>query len=168
MTDSSTPFVRNGSLWNLNTYTGRYRHFIDFIDPRYLLRSESEMLASRDLLHAYDQGDRSAPDDKLWRAQRLVQCSFAADDTVIPMPFRMCGFIPFNSLVCVGMVMPLGPLGSAFFQWANQTHNAAINFYNRPSPEPAPLADMALPYLLAVGSALSIVCLLYTSPSPRD
>ena len=150
-------FSRNGSLWNMNTYLGRYRHFIDFIDPRYLLRNEDQMFSARDLLKAYDEGDRSATDVELWNAQRLVQCSFGADGSIIPMPFRMCGFIPFNSVVCVGMILPLGPIGQGFFQWANQTHNAAINHFNRPSAEPSPVNEMAVPYALAVGSALSIV-----------
>jgi sideroflexin-5 len=157
--DGGEKFERNGSQHDLTAYGGRYRHFMDFINPKYLLRSADQMREAKALLDAYDERriDHSVADAQLWDAQSTVQSSFAADGTVIPMPFRMCGFIPFNSFMVAGMLLPLPPSAQAVFQWANQTHNAAINHFNRPSAEPASIQDMAKPYCLAIGSALGIL-----------
>ena len=83
----------------------------------------------------------------MWDAQTLVQSAVHPDTgEIIPKPFRMSGYVPFNLPVCsskfftfqplylqilVGLLVPQGTAATAFWQWTNQTHNALINYSNR-------------------------------------
>eukprot|EP00211_Chloroparvula_japonica_P007918 CAMPEP_0119139132 /NCGR_PEP_ID=MMETSP1310-20130426/26956_1 /TAXON_ID=464262 /ORGANISM="Genus nov. species nov., Strain RCC2339" /LENGTH=315 /DNA_ID=CAMNT_0007130393 /DNA_START=75 /DNA_END=1019 /DNA_ORIENTATION=+ len=153
-------FKLEGSVFDMKTYQGRYQHFMDFIHPKYLLCSSQELQHARNLIRAYKRNPASvnATDKELWDAQSKSQASFAADGTLIPVPFRMYGFIPFNVIVVAGMCNPQLSLPTVvFWHWFNQTHNAAINYYNRPSVKPAPLIEILKPYSLAVTGAMGVV-----------
>ena len=48
------------------------------------------------------------------------------------MPFRMSGFVPFGTPICVGLLLPNQTfLSTTFWQWLNQSHNAGVNYSNR-------------------------------------
>lgn len=98
---SSHPRFQLGkSKYDLNTYTGRVRHFFNLIDPRTLLVSDAELQESKALLDNYRRGILTpvVTDEQLWKAQKIVQ-SIVHPDTgeKIPMPFRMSGYVPFGT-----------------------------------------------------------------------
>jgi tricarboxylate carrier len=71
----------------------------------------------------------------------------------------MSGFVPFGIPVVVGMLIPSSSLlNTAFWQWLNQSHNACVNYCNRPisSTEDFQLQSFLKGYAVAVGSAASI------------
>jgi len=44
----------------------------------------------------------------------------------------MSGYVPFNSPILAGLLMPNPSLGQVvFWQWLNQSHNACVNYANR-------------------------------------
>ena len=93
----------------------------------------------------------------MWDAQLLVQSAIHPDTgDIIPRPFRMSGYVPFNAPILVGLLVPQGTLMTAFWQWLNQTHNALVNYSNRNAKTPVTTAQQVTGYSIAVGSALSI------------
>jgi hypothetical protein len=57
----------------------------------------------------------------MWEAQMLVQSAVHPDTgEIIPKPFRMAGYVPFNMPLLVGLLVPQGVAMTAFWQWSNQ------------------------------------------------
>lgn len=93
----------------------------------------------------------------MWDAQLLVQSAVHPDTgDIIPRPFRMSGYVPFNAPILVGLLVPQGTVMTAFWQWLNQTHNALVNYSNRNAKTPVTTAQQVTGYSIAVGSAMGI------------
>ncbi|KAM4543303.1 sideroflexin-5a isoform 1-T1 [Odontesthes bonariensis] len=153
-------FQYGKSRFNQDTFFGRFRHFLDVIDPRTLFVTERRLKECVGLLDRFKQGalPPGVTDAQLWKAQKIKQ-SIIHPDTgeKIPMPFRMSGFIPFGTPVIVGLLLPHQTLVSTiFWQWLNQSHNACVNFCNRNASKPAPASEFLQGYAGGVTSAVSI------------
>ncbi|XP_063765575.1 sideroflexin-5a isoform X2 [Eleginops maclovinus] len=153
-------FQHGKSRFDQNTFFGRFRHFLDVIDPSTLFVSEKRLQESVELLDRFKQGTLPAgvTDAQLWQAQKIKQAIIHPDTgEKILMPFRMSGFIPFGTPVVVGLLLPNQTLVSTiFWQWLNQSHNACVNYSNRNASKPAPASKFFQGYLGAVTSAVSI------------
>lgn len=69
---------------------------------------------------------------KLWRDQRIVSASIHPDTgDIIPMPFRMSGYVPFNGPISIAMMSSTSTLGLLGCNFLNQSQNAMINYFNR-------------------------------------
>mmetsp|Transcript_15651 Transcript_15651/g.33790 ORF Transcript_15651/g.33790 Transcript_15651/m.33790 type:complete len:277 (-) Transcript_15651:971-1801(-) len=112
------------------------------------------------IIQSYKQGEvHCASNENLWKARKIVDNAVHPDTgETIPPPFRMSGFVPFGTPVIVGMLLASTPGQNVFWQWVNQSHNAAINFFNANKTAPVSPADVATSYVVATGSAVS-VCL---------
>ncbi|XP_062856080.1 sideroflexin-5b isoform X2 [Trichomycterus rosablanca] len=178
------PAFRLGqSRYDQSYFLGRFRHFIDIIDPRTLFVSETHLKECIALLNDCKRGTLppGTTDQQLWEAQKVKQAIIHPDTgQKIFMPFRMSGYVPFGTPIVVGLLLPNQTLASTvFWQWLNQSHNACVNFANRNatklllkaghlfcicSPDPRPSARQAPTptfrfiqgYLGAVTSAVSI------------
>ncbi|XP_035761770.1 sideroflexin-5a [Neolamprologus brichardi] len=143
-----------------NTFFGRFRHFLDVIDPSTLFVTEKRLRECVELLDHFKQGTLplGVTDAQLWQAQKIKQAIIHPDTgEKILMPFRMSGFIPFGTPVVVGLLLPNQTLASTvFWQWLNQSHNACVNYSNRNASKPAPASKFLQGYLGAVTSAVSI------------
>lgn len=95
-------------------------------------------------------------DEQLWAAKKIKDAIIHPDTgEVIPMPFRMSGFVPFGTPVVVGLLLPNQTLVTTlFWQWLNQTHNALVNYSNRNASVPVPASSYIGGYLGAVASAM--------------
>ncbi|XP_049918114.1 sideroflexin-5a isoform X2 [Epinephelus moara] len=153
-------FQLGRSRYDQNTFFGRFRHFLDVIDPRTLFVTERRLQESVELLHRFRQGalPPGVTDAQLWQAQKIKQAIIHPDTgEKILMPFRMSGFIPFGTPVVVGLLLPNQTLVSTvFWQWLNQSHNACVNYCNRNASKPAAASKFVQGYLGAVTSAVSI------------
>ncbi|XP_029943059.1 sideroflexin-5-like isoform X4 [Salarias fasciatus] len=143
-----------------STFQGRFRHFLDVIDPRTLFTTQKRLQQSCELLERFREGRlaEGVTDKQLWEAQKIKQAILHPDtgDQVF-MPFRMSGFVPFGTPVVVGLLLPNQTLlSTVFWQWLNQSHNACVNYCNRNASRPAPFSKFFLGYLGAVSSAVSI------------
>ncbi|XP_020777312.1 sideroflexin-5a isoform X2 [Boleophthalmus pectinirostris] len=143
-----------------STFFGRFRHFLDVIDPSTLFVSEKRLKESIDLLQRFKEGTLppGVTNEKLWKAQKIKQAIIHPDTgEKILMPFRMSGFVPFGTPVVVGLLLPNQTLMSTiFWQWLNQSHNACVNYSNRNASQPNPTSAFVYGYLGAVTSAVSI------------
>ena len=102
-------------------------------DPRLLLYSEDEVRQAQELLSQADayRDDRSM-DRTLWEARRVVDGALHPDTgEIIPPPFRMSGYVPFNGPICVAMVASTSTMPLLFWSWVNQSQNALVNYYVR-------------------------------------
>uniref|UniRef100_A0A3Q3B0G6 Sideroflexin 5a n=1 Tax=Kryptolebias marmoratus TaxID=37003 RepID=A0A3Q3B0G6_KRYMA len=159
------PFQFGKSRFNQDTFSGRFRHFLDVIDPSTLFVSEKRLQDSIALLEHFKQGTLSSGVTdlniflySLSLTVLLLQAIIHPDSgEKIFMPFRMSGFIPFGTPVVVGLLLPNQTmLSTVFWQWLNQSHNACVNYCNRNASKPAPFSKFIWGYVGAVTSAVSI------------
>jgi len=101
--------------------------------------------------------------DRLLRPIKNIQAKRTLDavlhpDTgeVIPQPFRMSGYLPYNGPISTMMVASTTTPSLLFFAWMNQSQNALVNYFNRNANSPMSNETLALSYGGAVGSALSV------------
>ncbi|XP_013370144.1 PREDICTED: sideroflexin-5 isoform X4 [Chinchilla lanigera] len=150
-----------GQAGNTETsFYGRFRHFLDIIDPRTLFVTERRLREAVQLLEDYKHGTLrpGVTNEQLWSAQKIKQAILHPDtNEKIFMPFRMSGYIPFGTPIVVGLLLPNQTLASTvFWQWLNQSHNACVNYANRNATKPSPASKFIQGYLGAVISAVSI------------
>ncbi|XP_021382474.2 sideroflexin-5 isoform X3 [Lonchura striata] len=136
------PFQLGKPRFEQTSFYGRFRHFLDIIDPRTLFVSESRLKEAVQLLEDYKHGTLppGVTNKELWGAQKIKQAIIHPDtNETIFMPFRMSGYIPFGTPI-----------------WLNQSHNACVNYANRNASKPSPTSKFIQGYLGAVISAVSI------------
>uniref|UniRef100_A0A8C3T5R5 Sideroflexin 5 n=1 Tax=Chelydra serpentina TaxID=8475 RepID=A0A8C3T5R5_CHESE len=129
------------ALQRNTSFYGRFRHFLDIVDPRTLFVTESRLKEAVQLLEDYKHGTLppGVTNKELWGAQKIKQAIIHPDtNEKIFMPFRMSG-----------RVCPL-------ISWLNQSHNACVNYANRNATKPSPTSKFIQGYLGAVISAVSI------------
>ncbi|XP_074051738.1 sideroflexin-5 isoform X2 [Macrotis lagotis] len=154
------PFQLGKPRFQQTSFYGRFRHFLDIIDPRTLFVTESRLKEAVQLLEDYKHGTLppGVTNEQLWNAQKIKQAILHPDtNEKIFMPFRMSGYIPFGTPIVVGLLLPNQTLASTiFWQWLNQSHNACVNYANRNATKPLPASKFIQGYLGAVISAVSI------------
>ncbi|XP_020856757.1 sideroflexin-5 isoform X2 [Phascolarctos cinereus] len=154
------PFQLGKPRFQQTSFYGRFRHFLDIIDPRTLFVTESRLKEAVQLLEDYKHGTLppGVTNEQLWSAQKIKQAILHPDtNEKIFMPFRMSGYIPFGTPIVVGLLLPNQTLASTiFWQWLNQSHNACVNYANRNATKPLPASKFIQGYLGAVISAVSI------------
>uniref|UniRef100_A0A8B9G3B4 Sideroflexin 5 n=1 Tax=Amazona collaria TaxID=241587 RepID=A0A8B9G3B4_9PSIT len=130
------------------SFYGRFRHFLDIIDPRTLFVTESRLKEAVQLLEDYKHG--TLPPG-VTNKEAIIHPD--TNETIF-MPFRMSGRVCPN---VVGLLLPNQTLASTvFWQWLNQSHNACVNYANRNATKPSPTSKFIQGYLGAVISAVSI------------
>ncbi|XP_034367986.1 sideroflexin-5 isoform X4 [Arvicanthis niloticus] len=154
------PFQLGKPRFQQTSFYGRFRHFLDIIDPRTLFVTEKRLREAVQLLEDYKHGTLrpGVTNEQLWSAQKIKQAILHPDtNEKIFMPFRMSGYIPFGTPIVVGLLLPNQTLASTvFWQWLNQSHNACVNYANRNATKPSPASKFIQGYLGAVISAVSI------------
>lgn len=149
------------SRFDLSTYGGRALHFIITLgDISTLLITGDALKQHQRILkqHAERPGSSGATDAELWRARQVVGSSAHPETGAEINPlFRFTAFAPTNLVICMGLLRPNPTLASAaFWQWINQSYNAAVNWNNRSSGEEASMTTLASGYAAATGAALGI------------
>ncbi|KAM4809627.1 sideroflexin-5 [Rhinophrynus dorsalis] len=146
------PFKLGKSRFEQSTFYGRFRHFLDIIDPRTLFVTESRLKEAVQLLEDYKHGTLppGVTDRERWQVQ-IGHWSLPREAT------KTRGYVPFGTPIVVGLLLPNQTLASTvFWQWLNQSHNAGVNYANRNATKPSPTSKFILGYTGAVVSAVSI------------
>ncbi|CAH1785075.1 unnamed protein product [Owenia fusiformis] len=160
------PFEIGKSRFDQSTFYGRWRHFLDVIDPRTLLVGEERLNASLNLLEDFKQGNvlPGVTNRQLWEAQKIKQATMHPDTgEKIFMPFRMAGFVPFGAPMVTGLLLPNQTFATMiFWQWINQSHNACVNYANRNATKETPTIRFVIGYTGAVSAAMGIAVGLST------
>ncbi|XP_043400885.1 sideroflexin-5 isoform X10 [Chelonia mydas] len=127
------PFQLGKPRFQQTSFYGRFRHFLDIVDPRTLFVTESRLKGAVQLLEDYKHG--TLPPG-VTNKEAIIHPD---TNEKIFMPFRMSGYIPFGTPI-----------------WLNQSHNACVNYANRNATKPSPTSKFIQGYLGAVISAVSI------------
>jgi len=165
--DSCLPYSCSGNAqrFDQSTFSGRFARMLLACDPALLLHTESTIKAAQQtLLEAEETMLRNphrklSPKEsrKLWESKRIVEGALHPDTgEVIPRPFRMSGYVPYNGPICVSMVASTSTIPLLFWSWVNQSQNALVNYYNRNASSPMTNETLLKSYSAAVGSALLV------------
>ena len=75
----------------------------------------------------------------------------------IPWPMRMSSFIPMNMPITFGLIIAAPtPLNTIFWQWVNQTYNAAVNYGNRNATSVYTKEDLVKSYTAATVTSIGV------------
>jgi tricarboxylate carrier len=163
-------FTLNGDKYNQNTYYGRFQKMLDLVDPRTLFYTQQDLYNAQKVLLDYKNQQQNDTIDKndtntnvndnellLWKCKKIRDTMIHPDTgEIIPRPFRMSGFLPFNSPICLGALMATTPATILCSQWLNQTHNALINYYNGNKTQPTDYVTLGQGYVGAVTGACGV------------
>lgn len=124
---------QSGQRFSADTFQGRFSRMILACDPRLLFYSTKEVQDAQELLARYAEfADDRSKDRELWEARRIVDAALHPDSgEVIPRPFRMSGYVPYNGPICVAMVASTSTMQLLFWSWVNQSQNALVNYFVR-------------------------------------
>lgn len=138
---------------DMDTFFGRYIHYLQVSDPRNLLHSQGAISKAEALLKT---GDGSASERQ--EAQDVVNASINhANGEVIPLLLRVSAITPVNIPLIAAMLAcpPSNVPGTLFLHFLNQSYNSATNYAHRASSE-VDWVGLGKSYALAVTSACSI------------
>ena len=144
--DTCLPYSARGNAgrFDQSTFGGRFARMLLACDPALLRHTEDSVRATlQSLLKAEDDlalaltttttttpAITPSESRKLWEAKRIVDSAIHPDTgEVIPRPFRMSGFVPYNGPICVSMVASTSTIPLLFWSWINQSQNALVNYY---------------------------------------
>ncbi|MBW0527141.1 hypothetical protein O181_066856 [Austropuccinia psidii MF-1] len=152
------------SRFDLNTYYGRCRHFLNVTSPLTLFNSRHDIKNAQDLLKEYASGNRPDLDlspetqEKVWSAKQVVESSLHPDTKeLIPLPFRMSAFVPTNLVIASGLLLPNPSLSSIVgWQWANQTLNVCVNYSNANKSTEMSQAELFKAYVSATVTSVGL------------
>ncbi|OXB63016.1 hypothetical protein ASZ78_003111 [Callipepla squamata] len=120
------PFQLGKPRFEQTSFYGRFRHFLDIIDPRTLFVTESRLKEAVQLLEDYKHGTLppGVTNKELWGAQKIKQAIIHPDtNETIFMPFRMSGFTVFGfsfelTMFRVSCVLDLLSFGFTVFEFS--------------------------------------------------
>jgi hypothetical protein len=153
---SQSPFSMSKTKYDLTTYYGRLRHFVDVCDASTLFYSTGTVLEAQNIIKKYQEtGMKCGSDSDMWGYRKLVDAAVhPVTGEIIPHPFRVSAIAPVNiPIVFLMLQIPASNVpGTLFMHWFNQSYNTACNYANRSGAD-QPLEQIAKAYSLAVGSA---------------
>ena len=154
------PFGLKSPRFDSSTFMGRWAKMISNCDPATLLASQGEILKAAQILDDYEHNPsrvEGLSEEELWSARKLKESAIHPDTgEIVPLPFRMAGYVPFNGPICVAMMASTGTVPLLFWNWVNQTQNALVNYYNRNASSPTTNETLAKSYGAAVTAALTV------------
>lgn len=162
--------LKNWLGHDLETFSGRLQHWFKVVDPRNGQYASATLCAYKKDVDAYlaradGEGfaDLTEAEFLDFQHKKLILTSCVHPDTqqVIPWPMRTSTFVQTNIPIMVGMLLSAPTVrNSIFWQWINQTYNAALNFGNRNASSTQSNTDLLKSYGLAVFTSISTVLLL--------
>lgn len=142
-------------LWDLTTFYGRWRHFAWVTDPRSCFASEQELLEAKKLYNSYKNGQTPINDQTL-RVKKLYESAFHPDTGELQNVFgRMSCQVPGGMAITGAMLQFYRTTGAVvFWQWANQSFNALVNYTNRNANCPITTTQLGTAYVSATLAAM--------------
>ncbi|KAI9029426.1 iron carrier [Hyaloraphidium curvatum] len=151
-------YSARASRYDQRTFAGRLGSMLTTMDPSTLLASNDAVRGAQKLLKDFDAGAApKASVSELWAARKLRDSAVHPDTgEIVPRPFRMAGYVPYNGPVCVAMMISSSTPALLFWNWVNQSQNALVNYFNRNASSPTSNGVLAQSYATAVSCALLV------------
>ena len=153
------PFSLTTERYDQSTYYGRLMKMLNVCDPSILLLPEAGIREAVSKIDTFANTGKldGISDAEMWHYRKIKDSAVNLDSgQIIPLPFRMSGYVPFNGPVCVGLIMARRTPWILFWQWMNQSQNALVNYYNRNGTNTGSDKVLVASYFGAVTSAISI------------
>lgn len=144
--------------YSQSEFSGRLRHFLGITDWRLCFKSDTELNHAKELLQKYRLGQEppGTTEEMIWQAKRVYESAFHPDtgekqNLIGRMSFQVPG-----GMLLTGAMLTFYKSTSAvvFWQWANQSFNALVNYTNRNAKSPLTVEQMGIAYVSATGAAL--------------
>ncbi|VDP89284.1 unnamed protein product, partial [Echinostoma caproni] len=119
--------------YDQSTYAGRAKHFFITTNPLNVLKTSAELDAAKSIVQKYRLPLPGLSENELWRAKQIYDSAFHPDTGEKMLLFgRMSFQVPGNMFItgCLLQFYKSAPQ-VIFWQWFNQTFNAAVNYTNR-------------------------------------
>lgn len=132
-----------GSQYDLDTFSGRWQHFLNSTNPFNLLLSGQELERAKKIINAHKRGtlqDELSANEiaslnkaELWKIKNQYNSAFHPETSELqPWWGRMSSQVPMNMVITGAMVaLSHTPALNFFWQLANQSYNSAVNYTNR-------------------------------------
>lgn len=151
--------------YDQSTFYGRLRHFAGMTDPLIAFSSTTELITASELMQkCREKKPVPATLEELHRSQRLCQSAFHPDTGELQnFAGRMCFNVWGGTMLCGAMMIWYKSTPAViFWQWANQSFNALVNYTNRNAKSTLTTKDLVVSYSTAVSGALAMAIGLKT------
>ncbi len=158
---AAPPFKLGIERFDQRCYVGRFAAMLTACDPWTLLASKDRIRRAVQQLEWWSANNGDVDDDvaKLWSARKLKEAAVHPDlGTIVPRPFRMSGFVPYNGPITVATMISTSFPAIVFWNALNQAQIALVNYYNRnaSSGSTATNDQLLASFLVATSSALTV------------
>ncbi|XP_055906332.1 sideroflexin-2 [Eupeodes corollae] len=145
-------------LFDLNTFTGRFKHFAWMTDPRTVVVSSERLVEAKTLVEKYRLGQEPAgtSKDDVRYAMKLYTSAFHPDTGELQnFCGRMSFQVPGGMLITGAMLQFYRTVPAVvFWQFVNQSFNAVVNYTNRNANSATTVTQLGVAYVSATTSAL--------------
>lgn len=144
--------------WDLRTFYGRLRYFAWVTDPRTCLTPTSKLYEAKDLVEKYRRKQEPAgiTHEQIRNAQQLTLSAFHPDSGALQNFIGRMSFQVPGGMLLIGCMISFYKTTSAvvFWQWANQSFNALVNYTNRNAASDISQKRLAVAYVSSTTCAL--------------
>lgn len=145
-------------LWDLNTFVGRFKHFLWVTDPRTCIVSEKTLDDAKILVEQYRKGlePPGTSTEQVIYAKKLYESAFHPDSGEKQNVFGRMSFQVPGGMAITGAMLQFYRTSTAivFWQWVNQSFNALVNYTNRNAKSPISTNQLVIAYVSATSSAM--------------
>jgi tricarboxylate carrier len=159
--------------YNQDAFEGRAKHFFITTNPLNVLAKDEDLERAKSIVEAYRVGkeDPKLTDDEIWAAKELYDSAYHCQTgEKLFLPGRMSFQVPGN-MVITGCMMTFYKSTPAvvFWQFANQSFNAIVNYTNRNASAGVTNEQLGTAYVAATSAsvitALGFNKIISSSPS---
>lgn len=144
-------------LWDQCTFIGRVKYYAWITDPRLNFVSTSCFHQAKHLRTLYLEGKPPADvtAEKFYFSKQLFESAFHPDSGDLMNVFGRMSFQMPGGMLITGAMLTWYKSTAAvvFWQWANQSFNAFVNYTNRNANSPLTEKQMAIAYVSATAAA---------------
>ncbi|XP_041985337.1 sideroflexin-1-3 [Aricia agestis] len=146
--------------YDQSTYTGRAKHFLQLTNPLNILATNKQLDEAKHIVDEFRKTRKLPPgydEDKLWASKYLYDSAYHPDTGEKMFVLgRMAAQAPMNTIITGCMITFYKTTrATVFWQWVNQTFNAAVNYTNRSGDAPLSMTQLVASYCAACGGALT-------------